>query len=451
MDDIILKEHHTMANGKGKKSKKKIFIFSGIGVVVLALVLIVLLGSKRENVINVQTEKVQRKSITQIVTASGKIQPETMVKINAEVSGEIITLPVKDGQKVQKGELLVRINPDVYQATVDGAEAALVAAKSSLALSQANLEKSESEYKRAQGLYEKTLMSEQDFVGSRTAYKVAKAQCESAVSGVTQADASLNQAKENLKKTSIYSPIDGTVSQLLSELGERVSGSSFTEGTEIMTVSDLSRMEARINVGEDDVVLISLNDTASIQVDAYPDRKLKGIVYEIANTATTTGAGTQDEVTNFQVKIRILDKDIALRPGMSMSADVQTETRNNVLAVPIQSVTTRTPKVKEGGKADSSKATKQENVSTDVKNNSAVNLDKPIEVVFVVNNGKVKQVPVKRGISDETTVEIISGLTESDEVVSGSYKAINRELEDGATIKIDNTAKKFGTVKKEGT
>jgi HlyD family secretion protein len=440
-----------MANGKGKQSKKKLFIFSGIGVVVVALALIVLLGSKRENVVNVQTEKVQRKSITQIVTASGKIQPEKMVKINAEVSGEIILLPVKDGQKVQKGDLLVRINPDIYQAAVDGAEAGLVSAKASLALSQANLEKSESEYKRAQGLYEKTLMSEQDFVGSKTSFKVAKAQYESAVSGVTQAAASLNQAKENLAKTSIYAPMDGTVSQLISELGERVSGSSFTEGTEIMTVSDLLRMEARINVGENDVVLIAVNDTANIQVDAYPDRKLKGVVYELANTATTTGAGTQDEVTNFQVKIRVLDKDIALRPGMSMSADVQTETRNNVLAVPIQSVTTRTPKAKEGEKPDSvSKAQKTDNAA-DTKNGTGMVMDKPIEVVFVVDKGKVKQVPVKRGISDETTVEIISGLSDSDEVVSGSYKAINRELEDGSTIKIDNTAKRFGMVKKEGT
>jgi len=441
-----------MANGQGKRSKKKLFIFSGIGVVVIALVLIVLLGSKRENVVNVQTEKVQRKSITQIVTASGKIQPEKMVKINAEVSGEIILLPVKDGQKVQKGDLLVRINPDVYQAQVDGAEAGLVAAKASLALNQANLEKSESEYKRAQGLYEKTLMSEQDFVGSKTTYKVAKAQYESAVSGVTQAAANLNQSKENLAKTSIYSPIDGTVSQLISELGERVSGSSFTEGTEIMTVSDLTRMEARINVGENDVVLIAVNDTANIQVDAYPERKLKGIVYELANTATTTGAGTQDEVTNFQVKIRVLDKDIALRPGMSMSADVQTETRNNVLAVPIQSVTTRTPKAKEGAKADSSsKSQKSDNATADAKNVMGMSMDKPIEVVFIVDKGKVKQVPVKRGISDETTVEIISGVSDSDEVVSGSYKAINRELEDGSTIKIDNTTKRFGMVKKEGT
>ena len=369
-----------MANGKGKKSKKKLFIFSGIGVVLVALVLIVLLGSKRENVISVQTEKVQRKSITQIVTASGKIQPETMVKINAEVSGELILLPVKEGQKVRKGDLLVRIKPDLYQAGVDGAQAALVAAKASLGLSQANFDKAESEFKRAEGLYAKTLMSEQDYVGAKTTYKVAKSQTESAVSGVTQAVATLNQAKESLAKTSIYAPMDGTVSQLISELGERVSGSSFTQGTEIMTVSDLLMMEARVDVGENDVVLISIGDTATISVDAYPDRKLKGIVYEIANTATTTGLGTQDEVTNFQVKIRVLDKDIPLRPGMSMSADIQTQTHNNVLAVPIQSVTTRTPKMNEGGKADSS--AKNKNAagpnSTEAKGAPAMNADKPI-------------------------------------------------------------------------
>jgi len=441
-----------MANGKGKKSKKKLFIFSGIGVVLVALVLIVLLGSKRENVISVQTEKVQRKSITQIVTASGKIQPETMVKINAEVSGELILLPVKEGQKLRKGDLLVRIKPDQYQAGVDGAQAALVAAKASLGLSQANFDKAESEFKRAEGLYAKTLMSEQDYVGAKTAYKVAKSQVESAVSGVTQAVANLNQSKESLAKTSIYAPMDGTVSQLISELGERVSGSSFTQGTEIMTVSDLSMMEARVDVGENDVVLISIGDTATISVDAYPDRKLKGIVYEIANTATTTGLGTQDEVTNFQVKIRVLDKDIPLRPGMSMSADIQTQTHNNVLAVPIQSVTTRTPKMNEGAKTDSSAKNKTAAApnNADAKGAPAMNADKPIEVVFVISNGKVKQVPVKRGISDETTVEIMSGVTDSDEVVSGSYKAINRDLEDGSTVKIDNAAKRFGMVKKEG-
>ncbi len=437
-------------NGKGTKSKKKLFIFSGIGVVVVALVLIVLLGSKRENVITVQTEKVQRKSITQIVTASGKIQPEKMVKINAEVSGEIINLPVKEGQKVRRGELLVRIKPDQYQAGVDRAEAGLASAKSSLALNAANLEKAESEYKRAQELFQKKLMSDQEYIGAQTSYKIAKSQHASATAGVAQAQATLNEAKESLAKTSIYSPMDGTISQLISELGERVSGSSFTQGTEIMTVADLSMMEARVDVGENDVVLISIGDTSNIQVDAYPDRKLKGAVYEIANTAKTKGLGSQDEVTNFEVRIRVIDKDVTLRPGMSMSADIQTETREKVLAVPIQSVTTRMPKMKEGGKSDSTSKDQKDKPAGENANASQMQ-EKPVEVVFVVENGKVKQLPVKRGISDETTVEIVTGLTENAEVVSGSYKAINRELEDGSTIKVDNNLKRFGMPKKEGS
>lgn len=439
-------------NGKGKKSKKKIFIFSGIGVVLIALVLIVLLGSKRENVVTVQTEKAQRKSITQIVTASGKIQPETKVKINAEVSGEIIELPVKEGQHVKRGDLLVRIKPDQYQAGVDRSEALLASAKAGLTLSTANLEKAKSEFKRARELYQKKLTSDQEFIAAKTSYEVAKSQFESAKAGVAQAQASLKDSKESLAKTSIFSPMSGIVSQLISELGERVSGSSFMQGTEIMTVADLAMMEARVDVGENDVVLISIGDTARIQVDAYPDRKLKGIVSEIANTAKTKGLGSQDEVTNFEVRMRVLDKDVSLRPGMSMSADIETETKYNVLAVPIQSVTTRLPRMKEGVKPDSIvKDHKEDSVANGSKGNPGNTAEKPIEVVFIVENGKAKQVPVKRGISDETTMEIVSGLTENVEVVSGSYKAINRELEDGATVKIDNTAKRFGTIKKEGT
>jgi HlyD family secretion protein len=271
-------------NGK-KKNKKKLFIFTGIGVVVIALVLVVVLGSKKENVVTVQTEKVTKRTITQVVNASGKIQPETAVKINAEVSGEITVLPVKEGDRVKKGTLLVRIKPDQYQAQVDRADAGL-------ALAQANLEKAESEYKRSEELFQKKLLSEQEFVTFKTNYTVNKSQYSSAV-------ASLRDAKESLSKTSIYAPMDGTVSQLLSELGERVSGSSFTQGTQIMTVSDLSMMEARVDVGENDIVLIAIGDTARIQVDAYPDKKFAGIVYEIANTATTTNLGSQDGVTNF--------------------------------------------------------------------------------------------------------------------------------------------------------
>jgi HlyD family secretion protein len=423
-----------MANGK--KNKKKLFIFSGIGVLAVVLVLVVVLGSKKENIITVQTEKVTRRTITQVVNASGKIQPETMVKINAEVSGEITSLPVKEGDRVKRGELLVRIKPDQYQAQVDRAEAGLQSARANMNLQKANLEKAESEYKRAQELYEKKLLSDQEYIAAKTSANASRSQYESAQAGVQQAQASLRDAKESLAKTTIYSPMNGTVSQLLSELGERVSGSSFTQGTQIMTVADLSMMEARVDVGENDIVTISIGDTARITIDAYPDKKFIGVVYEIANTAKSKGLGTQEEVTNFEVKIRVLNKDISLRPGMSMTADIETETKKNVVAVPIQSVTTRSPK-QEGGKPKEEGPKEQEG-STGLSTN-----DKPVECVFIVESGKAKMTPVKRGINDESYVEITQGMAEDFEVVSGSYKAINRELEDGSVVKVENTAAKF--------
>lgn len=424
-----------MANGK--KSKKKLFIFSGIGLLAVVLVLVVVLGGKKENIITVQTEKVARRSITQVVNASGKIQPETMVKINAEVSGEITSLPVKEGDKVKRGELLVRIKQDQYQAQVDRAEAGLQSARANMNLQKANLDKAESEFKRAQELFEKKLLSDQEYIAVKTSFNAAKSQYESSQAGVQQAQASLRDAKESLAKTTIYSPMNGTVSQLISELGERVSGSSFTQGTQIMTVADLSMMEARVDVGENDIVTISIGDTARITIDAYPDKKFTGVVYEIANTAKSKGLGTQEEVTNFEVKIRVLNKDIALRPGMSMTADIETETKKNILAVPIQSVTTRAPKgagdkPKEGGEE------KKEGEGGGLATN-----DKPVECVFLVEDGKAKMVPVKRGINDEGYVEISEGLSEEVSVVSGSYKAINRELEDGTVVKVENNAPKF--------
>jgi HlyD family secretion protein len=426
-----------MANGK--KNKKKLYIFLALGVVAVALVLVVVLGAKKENIITVQTEKVARRTITQMVNASGKIQPETMVKINAEVSGEITSLPVKEGDRVKKGELLVRIKPDQYQAQVDRAEAGLQSARASLNLQKANLEKAESEYKRAQELYEKKLLSDQEFIAAKTAYNASKSQNESAQAGVRQAEASLRDAKESLNKTAIYSPMTGTISQLISELGERVSGSGFTQGTQIMTVADLSMMEARVDVGENDIITISIGDTARITIDAYPDKKFTGVVYEIANTAKSKGLGTQEEVTNFEVKIRILNKDIALRPGMSMTADIETETKRNVLSVPIQSVTTRAPKGAEGEKP------KEENQQGP---GLAMN-EKPVECVFIVDGGKAKMMPVKRGINDEGYVEIITGMTQDAEIVSGSYKAINRELEDGSVVKVENSGAKFAMTNKK--
>lgn len=417
-----------------KKSKKKIFIFSGIGVVLVVLVLLVILGSKKEAVVRVQTEKVSLRTLTQTVTASGKIQPEIQVTISPEVSGEIIALPVREGQKVEKGNLLLKIKPDIYIARREQFEAAMKSAK-------ANLERSESENKRAEDLYAKGLISDADLEAARTLYHVNTAQYE-------QAQAALNQATEDMNKTTVYSPMKGTVSQLNSELGERVLGTQQFQGTNVMTIADLSRMEARVDVDENDVVLITLGDTARIEVDAYPDKKLTGVIYEIAKTATTKGLGTQQEVTNFQVKIRILDKNMELLPGMSVTVDIETETHRNVLSVPIQSVTTRLPKEekKEGEEGEEGEAIAQERSNGKNKKEK-----KPVEVIFVVDNGVAKKVSVKRGISDDNHVEILEGISEGAEVVSGSYRAINRDLEDGSKVKVEKgKMASAGRAEKEG-
>jgi HlyD family secretion protein len=411
-----------------KKSKKKIIIFSAIIVVILIVGGIVLFGSKKEQVFSIETEKVARRTITQTVTATGKIYPEVQVVISPEVSGEVIALPVKEGMRVRRGDLLMKIKPDTYIAMRDRANAGLTSAK-------ANLTRSESEHKRANELFAKGLISDSELEAAKTSFEVTKA-------AYDQSAAALKQSNEDLYKTTINSPMDGTISALQIELGERVLGTSQFQGTNVMTVADLSRMEARVDVGENDVILISIGDTTRIEVDAIPDRKLTGVVYEIANSAKTKGAGTQEEVTNFEVKIRILDKDVVLRPGMSMTATIETETRLNVLSVPVQSVTTRSPKKMEGGMqggGDGGDAMAADQPKTKQK------AERPKEVVFVVDNNAVKAIEVKRGISDDQYTEIVTGIDEGKEVVSGSYKAINRELEDGAKIRVEKDKKKPDT------
>jgi HlyD family secretion protein len=411
-----------MNNTNGKKKKKKIIIISIIAFLLIMCVVLVILASNRETVISVQTEKVQKRTITQIVASTGKIQPEVQVKINAEVSGEIIELPVREGQQVRKGEVLVRIKPDAYQAQYESAQA-------TLEMAAASYRKAEAEYKRAVELFAKKLISDSEMDIANASYLSAKASND-------QANASLKQAREQYSKTIIKSPMTGIISQLISELGERVSGSSFMQGTEIMTVADLSTMEARVDVGENDIVLVGKGDTAKIEVDSYPDRKFIGTVSQIANTAKSTGLGTQDQVTNFEVRIRVLTPpDVQFRPGMSMSADIETETRVNVLSVPIQSVTVRTPKKdiknepKEGeAQLETSKKKKDE--------------DKLEEVVFVVKDGIAKTVTVKRGISNDSYVEVKADELEGKEVVSGPFKAINRDLEVDSKVKIDNKSER---------
>ncbi len=421
-----------MANN-GKSKKKKIIIFSILGALIVIVVVAVIIGSGKEEIITVQTEKVSRRTITQIVEATGKIQPQTQVKINAEVSGEIIGLPVKEGDVVKKGQLLVRIKPDSYSAQRDQALAALNRARSQLIQTEADFRKVDAEFRRQQELFKKGLISESAVESIRSSHEISKANVDAARADIQNYQANVNRAKEELNKTSIYSPIDGMVTQLISKLGERVSGSSFMQGTEIMTVSDLSVMEARVEVNENDVILISLGDTARVEVDAWPDREFIATVYQIANTALTKGLGTQEEVTNFEVRLVVNTGGVEFRPGMSATARIETDTRRNVLVVPLQSVTTREDKGKAGPQGEEMEGVEIEGV-TDVKEKK----QKPQEVVFAMKAGLARKIPVKTGISSDAYIEIKEGLDEGAEVIIGSYRAISRDLNDSTRVRVDN-------------
>ena len=426
---------------KSKKTKK-VVIFTLIGLVIVGLSLAAVFR-KREEVIQIQTEKVTRRNITEVVVANGRIQPVIQVKISPEVSGEIIALPVKEGQDVKKGDLLVKIKPDSYLASKRSAEASYQAALSSKNVSKANLSKAEIELKRNQGMLDNRLVSESTFLEYKTSFDVAKAQFESSIQQVEVARSSLTRADEDLAKTTIVAPMNGTVSKLNSQLGERVVGTAMMTGTEIMTVSDLNEMEARVDIGEIDVVLIAVGQNTKLEVDAFRDRKFSGKVSEIANSSKGSALATSSqsqEGTRFEVKIRIKEKEV-FRPGMSVTADIETRSRTNVLAVPIQSVTTRLPKKAGDTNAVTMAIVKTNNTSAGASSSSAKadrkateSANKPIEVVFAVENDMAKLIPVKRGISDDEYVEITEGLTEGAEVVSGGYKAISRDLEDGKKI-----------------
>jgi HlyD family secretion protein len=454
-----------MANSK---KRRKILIFSVIGIALIALTAGAILR-KREVIITVQTEKVARHNLTEIVVANGKIQPVVHVQISPEVSGEIIELPVKEGQAVKKGDLILKIKPDFYVAQRNQAEASYKSSLAGQATAEATLHKAEAEYRRNQGLFTQKLVSESIFDEVKAAYEVAQAQCTSATHQVEMAKASLDSADEQLAKTTIVSPLTGTVSKLNSQLGERVLGTVQNVGTDVMTISDLNEMEARVDIGEIDVVLIAVGQNVRLEVDAFKDKKFTGTVTEIANSSGTAGLGalasasssSSQEATKFGVKIRIKEKE-PFRPGMSVTAEIETRYRTNVLTVPIASVTTRLPKDK-SDKSDKTKkgdgkneltvnaSTNATATNSSTSNTNALALEngtnankgdkkskeaaKPIEVVFVADGDRAKMVPIKIGISDDSYWEIVEGLKEGDEVVSGGYRAIGRDLEDGKKIK----------------
>ena len=401
---------------------------------------------KREVVLTVQTEKVGRRDITELVVANGKIQPVLQVVINPEVSGEITELPVKEGQPVKRGDLLLRIKPDNYQAARNSAQASYKSAVAARALAQANLTKAEIELKRAKDLAAGKLISDSQLLDAQTSFDVMKASYDTALHQAEQAVASLAKAEDDLAKTTINAPMSGIVTKLKSQRGERVVGTALMAGTEIMTVADLGEMEARVDIGEVDVVLIQTGQVARLEVDAFRDRKFRGVVTEIANSSKTSGPSspggsspspqTQQEATKFEVKIRIQEKEL-FRPGMSVTAEIETRYRTNVLAVPIQSVTTRVPK-KTNEVASGSKGANTVRAASQVprKESDKKELQKPIEVVFALEGDRVNMIPVRRGISDDAFVEVTDGLMENLEIISGGYKAINRDLEHGKRVKV---------------
>jgi len=423
-----------MAKNNRKKSKKKLIIFGSIGLLILILIIAAFIGGGKEDIIMVQTEKVEKRNITQTVTATGIIDPEFKVIITPEVTGEIIQLPVEEGDVVKKGDLLIRIKGDQYYAQRDQLDANVKSAEATLQMREAELNKVKLDYDRIKELHSKNLSSDSELEAAQSNYLTTKASYDAAAANVLQSKAQLREVQETLNKTTIYSPIDGIVTQLNVELAERVLGSGFSQGTNLMTVADLSNMEAVVDVDENDVVLVSVGDTANITVDAFGDQEFHGIVTQIGNSAQQTGLGTQEQVVNFEVKIKLIDVDPKLRPGMSCNSDIETETVKDVISVPIQSVTART----EIPNNDSTKTENEEN------NNKPFKKDEPKEVVFIYDGGKVKMVQVKTGISDDNYLEIKSGLNGGEEVVSGSYRAISRELEDGSTVRKEEKGKGEG-------
>ncbi|HJY19971.1 MAG TPA: efflux RND transporter periplasmic adaptor subunit [Chthoniobacterales bacterium] len=436
-----------------RKSRRRRKILIGIGAVLLLWIIGAIINSKREKPIPVTTDKATRRTIVQIVSATGKIQPETEVKISPEVAGEIIELPVDDGIAVKKGDLLVKIKPDSYKALVEQQEAAISSAKATNLQQKATMLKAEQDLKRADDMYTKKTISIQEYNAAQAAHDVAKNTYESSLHEIERAQAGSSQAREQLSKTTIYSPIDGTVTVLNSKLGERLVATGQFAGTEVMRVADLNHMEARVDVNENDVVNVKVGDKASVKIDAYSDRRFHGTVHQIANTGKTTGAGTQEEVTNFEVKIGIDDHDVTLKPGLSCTADIETDTVKDVVAVPMQAVTIRTgdsnlsPEEIEKKKLKTAQRDKGDNNAEFVNEKAEKQAQKEererlAKVVFLKKGGKAQLVRVTTGISDDTFMEIKNGIQPGDEVISGSYSAISRKLKDGAKVTYDKEATK---------
>jgi HlyD family secretion protein len=397
--------------------------------IVFVLIIFAIIGKKqgwfgKALTVKVAVENAEKRSVIETITANGKIQPEKEVKISPDVSGEIVELTIKEGEDVQKGQLLLRIKPDTYLSQRDRSMAAISSARARLAQSEAQFTQAELSFNRSKQLYEEQTISKSEYEQAEASYTVAKAEVDAARFSVVSAEASLKEANENLIKTSIYAPMSGTVSMLLVELGERVAGTNLMAGTELLRVADLSRMEAQVEVNENDIVRVHIGDTAVIEVDAYLDQKFKGIVTEIANSAKTTGLSA-DQVTNFDVKILVLPESYKelvdagdrnpFRPGMSATVDIQTNYKADIITVPIQSVTTRTDTTK---------------LSVTVSDDDIRTL------VFITDGQYALARDVKTGIQDNTYIEILSGVEVDDQVIAAPFSAISKKLSDSTLVEI---------------
>lgn len=413
-----------------------------------------LIGTPEET--KVATEKVTKRTIVEVVSASGKIAPEFEVKLSPDVSGEIIELYVKEGDLIRSGQLLAKINPEIYLSNYDRTIAALNTSQANLANAKARLAQVKSQFINAKSSYDRNVtlhdqktIADAEFETSKANYEVARAEVEAAEENVKamafnvkSAEAGVKESKENLSKTSIYAPVAGTVSKLNIEKGERVAGASqFGSGTEILRIANLQTMEVNVSVNENDIVRITLHDTAFVEVDAYQNRKFKGIVTEISTSANTVGVSA-DQVTNFEVKIRILpdsykdliasDKpnDSPFRPGMSATVDIRTESVTNVLTIPIQAVTSRADTTQTLAKAD-----EKETETGDNSNNTKKKIEIVQEYVFQYDNGVAKMLKVKTGIQDNMYIQITEGLKEGQEIITAPYRAVSKKLKDGDKVK----------------
>lgn len=419
-----------------KKSKVRIIVILSVLFVVISGGVYFAFFNKKEETPAVSIEKVSKRTITQTITGVGKIQPEKQVKISSEASGEIIYLGVREGDTVKANQMVARIQPDIINSQVLQAQATVQSSQMNIATIQAEITRNEADLKRITELYKKQYASKQELDAATASYEQSTNRKKASEADLQRSISSLSQIRASASRTSIYTPMGGVVTSLKVEQGEKVVGTAQMQGTEMMVVSDLSVMNAWIEISENDIALVSKGDTAVITIDAFPDKTFKGIVYEIGNSALTSSAGTQEETTNFQVKIRLVDTDFKLRPGMSCSVDIITEIRTNVVTVPLRAITVRLGEpVGTGGRPEGG-ARQGENDSQ--KSGSTVN-KKPPTILFMYENGTVKQKRIKTGISDKGFIEVLDGVTEGQTIVSGSYQMVSKVLQDGMKVTIEET------------